>query len=78
MLDQVWRVHPDGTGAEVISHGANAGGGWDAQFSPDGTRIVFDQGVAPDLDLWTANLDGSDPVQVTHDPGNHFEYHWAP
>lgn len=39
-------------------------------FSPDGRRIAFESGRSGDVEeIWLANADGSDPVQLTHGPG---------
>lgn len=37
-----------------------------AQFSPDGTRIVFISDRSGKWELWVANSDGSDAYQLTH------------
>ncbi len=37
----VWRIHPDGSGAEEITAGPSNGGAEDADPSPDGTRLVY-------------------------------------
>jgi Tol biopolymer transport system component len=44
----LWRVHPDGTGAEDL--GANLGGGnvdWRSDLSPDDTHLVFTTRAGP-------------------------------
>ena len=52
------------------------------QFSADGDRIAFasDRGRGGTIqEIWIANADGSNPVQVTHGPGNQQGYPgWSP
>ncbi|MEX1026110.1 MAG: hypothetical protein WD226_13630 [Planctomycetota bacterium] len=71
-----WMVHPEydvyvhdlATGSE---RALTSGWGYDAEatVSPVGDRFVFTSTRSGDLELWTANLDGSDPVQVTDEIG---------
>ena len=45
--------------------------GYDAEavVSPKGDKILFTSDRSGDLELWTMNLDGSDPKQITHELG---------
>lgn len=44
-------------------------------YSPDGTHIVFSRVVGTGQeDLWTARLDGSDRVEITHTPDANEEF----
>lgn len=43
-------------------------------WSPDGSRIAF----TSDGDVWVVNVDGSDPVRLTEDPGSDISPAWAP
>ncbi len=78
----IWAMRPDGSELHQINiqpswlcGGANADPGAagcpQAAWSPDGTKIVFARGLNVDVDgeLWVANADGSDAVQITHSPG---------
>jgi Tol biopolymer transport system component len=55
----IWRVHPDGTGAQQLPLGANA---VDPRVSPDGTRLLYSVFGQPTDFL--ANADGSDAHAV--------------
>jgi TolB protein len=38
------------------------------EYSPDGRYLYFNSTRSGAMQLWRANADGSDPVQLTHDP----------
>lgn len=38
------------------------------EYSPDGRHLYFNSTRSGTMALWRANADGSDPVQLTHDP----------
>lgn len=48
--------------------------------APSGDRIVYatDGATYPHLDLWTIAPDGTDPVQLTSDPGTENHGTWSP
>ncbi len=72
----VWMLHPEfdvwthdlATGAE---HKLTDVEGYDAEatVSPKGDLMVFTSERSGDLELWTCNVDGSDPRQVTNSLG---------
>jgi Tol biopolymer transport system component len=45
-------------------------------FSPDGKSVAYV--TYPDGDLWRANRDGSNPVQLTHPPIRPISVDWSP
>jgi Tol biopolymer transport system component len=63
-------VHPDGSGLSMIrlQTGTTRYFAFEPTFSPDGTRIVFCMWIHGQEDIYTANADGSDVLQVTNTP----------
>lgn len=70
-------VADDANGAHDVFVRGLAGGG---PSGPAGDRIVFatDGATYPHLDLWTIAPDGTDPVQLTSDPGTESHGSWSP
>ena len=53
---------------------------WAAEYSPDGTRILFGrhiEGTTRNTDLFTMLLDGTDVVRVTNDPDDSGGFDWG-
>jgi TolB protein len=64
--DNIWSIHPDGTGLRQITHAAPQTKIYSASFSPDGTAITFGMtGVNDQADVWRINLDGTGEAPVT-------------
>lgn len=69
----IWRVRvapsgrAQGPPSEIIS---GTGLQVDDEISPDGKRVVFASDRSGDMEIWVANIDGSNPVQLTslHSP----------
>lgn len=47
-------------------------------WSPDGSRIAFRGGAFPDVDIWLADADGSDPVRLVDHPTADDYPVWSP
>ncbi len=67
-------MNADGSDVQFV-----IGGGWTPTWSPDGTRIAF---VAYSVDssshdIFTANADGSDPVNITNSPEDETSPSWS-
>lgn len=48
------------------------------QFSPDGGRIAFESARSGPLEIWVANSDGTNPVQLTHFGHQSATPRWSP
>ena len=68
-------MDPDGANRAVaIDAGDN---GW-PDWSPDGSRLAFVRGTPGGSDLFVADADGGNEVQVTSSPGVEYTPAWAP
>ena len=57
-----------------VTHSINM----DPSLSPDGTRMVYISIVAGREQLFTADIDGKHPIQVTRDDFDHEDPAWSP
>ena len=72
-------VRPDGS-EDVTIHAEAAEGTFaifSAQFSPDGTEILFDRGTDAGYDIFVMATDGSNVRRLT-DSGNDYDPYWSP
>lgn len=90
MTSNIWTVNADGIGATALTQLLNASS-FDPQWSPDGTKIVFDSGRALNgtdaananntFNIWVMNADGGNlqPLtQLTAANANAVEPEWSP
>ena len=72
-------IHPDGTGLHELVHGQDGCPcAMDPTFSPDGTHIAFANSTPTDTDIFTANADATDPIDITNTPDSHeLEPNWG-
>jgi Tol biopolymer transport system component/DNA-binding winged helix-turn-helix (wHTH) protein len=49
-----------------------------ATWSPDGRYIAYSSDRGGKFDIWVQQLSGGDPVQITKEPGNHWQPDWSP
>ena len=72
----VFTIHVDGTGKTRLTN-QNGLREQYLDWSPDGTRIAFDNGLQ---DIWTIRSDGSLPTPLTTNDGTIFDYapRWSP
>jgi Tol biopolymer transport system component len=71
---QMWRIHPDGSGSEMI------GTGIDAAVSPDGKMIAYAKNDQQGHYLYAADADGKHERQLTTIPNAYDGVHaaWTP
>jgi len=65
----VYTVNPDGTARRQLTHVAAARAAGSPDWSPDGTRIVYESNQTGDYRIWVMNADGSGQRRLTDDPG---------
>jgi Tol biopolymer transport system component len=65
--EDVWVIGADGSNGVNLTAESNSNDGF-ADFSPDGTRLVFRSSRSGNFDIYTMNVDGSDVRQLTDDP----------
>jgi Tol biopolymer transport system component len=73
---QIGTVDVDGGGPTQITSGSFAS--VDPDWSPDGTKIVFDRTTASGTHLYTMNTDGTDVTQLTFTSETELEPAWSP
>lgn len=74
--DEIWIVHPDGTGLKQLTKNTWE---WDKHpsWSPDGKKIVFwsNRGTGR-KQIWVMNQDGSDQHNISNDKWNDWDPIW--
>lgn len=73
-------VHPDGTERTQLTASEDGLFSFGPAWSPDSSTLLFVRGAGEfdDTELWTANVDGTELAQVTHQPGEYGGYAWLP
>ena len=73
---EVWTMNPDGSDKRRLTNGRDT---YYPNWSPDGTRIVFES-ILPDdeTEVFVINADGGGLTQLTYSPGYDGMASWAP
>jgi len=71
----LWRMNPDGSGRQALLGDSDARA---ASPSPDGARIAYVSRRGKNYQLFIADLDGTDVVQVTQDERDSRRPNWSP
>lgn len=77
-LFQIVIMDANGGNQAVLATGDPPGGLGSPDFSPDGKRILFNRGSPGSEDIWVINADGSNPVNLTPEPGLAFDPQFSP
>jgi Tol biopolymer transport system component len=70
-VDQIGLINADGSARTNLTLPPSQNYAHYPQFTPDGTKIIY-QSLNGYLDIFTVNLDGSNPTNLTNGGGNHF------
>src|SRR6202022_38271 len=73
----IWKMNADASGAQEVIPSVRGNG--HPAISPDGTKIAFIQLTGDYNQLFTVNIDGSGPTQMTFLPQDHVNsVAWSP
>jgi Tol biopolymer transport system component len=75
---QLFKMGIGGKGQHLI--GSGFAGAWPGQLSPDGTQVAFvsDAGAGTGLEVWVADIDGSNGMELTSTDQFIFDPSWNP
>jgi Tol biopolymer transport system component len=75
---ELFSMKANGNGQQLV--GTGFAGAFPGQLSPDGSRVTFvsDAGVGSGFDVWAADIDGSNGMELTSLDGFFFDPSWNP
>jgi Tol biopolymer transport system component len=77
--DDIWTIHPDGTGLRQVTHAGAHTKVYSASFSPDGTAITVGMtGINGQADVYRIGIDGTGLTPVTRTPRWDSAPDWGP
>ena len=69
-VDALWLIDVDGSNAHRLTKTPGTGWAfWNAQWSPDGTRLAFLAGTSMHHDVWVIDADGTNERNISNSPG---------
>ena len=71
----IYSIKPNGTGLTKLTQTGEA---WSPAWSPDGTRIAYDDHSDGDLEIYVMDADGSDVIQLTDNTVPDATPAWSP
>jgi Tol biopolymer transport system component len=78
-FEDIYVAQADGSGVTRLT--TTPGPEFDAEWSPDGTRIIYRdsrRGFNENDEIYIMNADGSDQINLTNDPANDWGPTWSP
>jgi Tol biopolymer transport system component len=77
--NDIWAIHPDGTGLRQVTHAGPGVKVYSASFSPDGTAITVGMtGINGQADVYRIGIDGTGLSPVTRTPRWDSAPDWGP
>ena len=75
---ELFKMKANGNGQQPI--GTGFAGAFPGQLSPDGSRVTFvsDSGMGSGFDVWVADIDGANAMELTSFDGFFFDPSWNP
>ncbi|UCE65151.1 MAG: PD40 domain-containing protein [Candidatus Zixiibacteriota bacterium] len=73
----IFTMFADGSNVQNLTNGTG-GNNWDADWSPDCSKIVFRSDRDGDNEIYIMNFDGSDPQQIIINTENDAYCRWSP
>jgi TolB protein len=78
-VDALWLMDADGSNAHRLTKMPGSGYAfWNAQWSPDGTHLLFLEGDDDAHDVWTIKADGTDERNISNSPEDEGWPSWSP
>jgi Tol biopolymer transport system component len=79
----IWRVETSASGAmasspHAVTSMSSTRGDYHPQFSPDGRRVAFGSNRSGEWEIWLADADGSNAVQLTSMGAVSGSHRWSP
>jgi Tol biopolymer transport system component len=70
---QLYLMHPNGSEGRRLTSGSDGLSSLHPTWSPDSDQLLFLRGTSNsgNADIWSINVDGSQPYQVTHKPAGY-------
>jgi Tol biopolymer transport system component len=76
---QIYTVRPDGSGIRQLTHVAADRNAVGPDWSPDGSRILYQSDVTGNWEIWVMDANGSNQIQLTNETGyDHRDPRWSP
>ncbi len=75
---EVYMMNYDGTNQHPVTVQKGKGGNFSPALSPDGTRVLYQSNRDGNMEVYIANVNGSDEHNLTNNPSNDITPAWSP